>query len=90
MQTTRGPTQMPSDAKVTAEAVLFFDKLVDAMNGPSSTEKGHPARSLITDTSHHIQFLREAKAKLSKMRFVDKITRQAENRSPCLKTGLRR
>lgn len=77
---------MPAEAKNSAIGLRFLNKLTDALNGKSSDEKNHPARLPITDSSYHVEFLKDAKAKVHKMRFIDPTTgKPTKIKYPCLK-----
>ena len=65
---------MPQEASITGETILFFDELYDAMNGLDKDDKKKASRSLMTDNSSHLRIMEEAKAKLNRMRFVNKET----------------
>lgn len=66
---------MPKSGKTTAFIMKFFNKLFDVLNG----------RDLMTASSHHIEFLKEAKGVLHKMRFVNKIDTTKTESLPSLK-----
>lgn len=77
---------MPKEAVVTGDGLIFFDKLVDTLNGSSSEEKNvdKEFRKLWTPTSSHEAFLRTAKAEIHKMRYVDEESKKPIS-VPCLK-----
>lgn len=64
----------------TAQVLLFFNDLFDSLNG-----SGEPLQDTligaITETSIHFVYWEYALKMLSKMTFIDKITRQQNNRS---------
>lgn len=76
---------MPKEACETAKTLKFFNDLFDVLNGYSKHDKPNPNRILMSDKTHHISFLREAKGKIHQMRFVNKITLLPERTIPCLK-----
>lgn len=66
---------MPDSGKITAFVMKFFNQLFDALNG----------RELMTTNTHHIEFLKQAKQVLSKMRFVNKANTRKTESLPSLK-----
>ena len=87
VDTSIGTRIMPQEAIVTAEAVLFFDLLFDAMNGVIHNDKPKASRCLMDDKSYHIEFLKDAKQKIRKMRFINSETFEPDNGSvPSLKS----
>lgn len=85
-ETAIGTLTMPVDAKNTAIGLRFLSHLTDALNDKSVDEKSHPTRLPITDGSYHIEFLKDAKGKVHRMRFIDpKTGKPAKVKYPCLK-----
>ena len=59
------------DAKNTAEAIFFFDKLFNSVNGSVDEVNKNLYRCPVTKVSIHSTFWKEAKEKLQRMAFVD-------------------
>ena len=76
-----GDKKMPKKASVTGETILFFDKLYDSMNGVCPKDKKKSSRCALQEDSYHLSFMKEAKGKLSRMRFVDKTTHEPDTAS---------
>ncbi|CAB3231574.1 unnamed protein product [Arctia plantaginis] len=71
---------LPADAKDTADILLFFDQLFDAMNGSHGKKKkyGKPLLGPATPTSIHMKVWRESKNMLQKMKFLNRSTLRDE------------
>lgn len=76
MNTKKGIMHLPQNASVTSDTI-FFNTLFDSFNG----NKGQGLTSIITATSNHTQFWRDACNKLYQMKFVEKKTHQAIRRN---------
>ena len=73
---------MPLEGRHTAEVFGFLNKLGDAYNGKVAHYPNSECRTLMTDTSFHVAFFKEPKAKLMRMRFVDRQSRIPSSRQP--------
>lgn len=73
-----GEKKMPKEASITGDTILFFDKLFDSMNGVCPDDKKKPSRCMLKEDSYHLSFMKEAKEKLSKMRFVDRTSHKPD------------
>lgn len=56
----------------TADAVEFFDRLFDSVNGRPGDGAKEKLRTVVKRNTKHIPFWREAKKKLSNIKFVDR------------------
>ncbi|KAJ8666513.1 hypothetical protein QAD02_008175 [Eretmocerus hayati] len=59
----------------------FFDKVIDSLNGPGRGNEEKKFRKVITETSFHHEFSKEAKEKIHRMRFC----KRNEKAGPTLK-----
>ena len=80
-----GDKQMPKEAAETAKTIKFLNDLFDVLNGYSKHDKPNEYRTCLSDSTKHLPFLREAKGRVHKMRFVNKDTLEPERSIPCLK-----
>lgn len=78
MDTKKGEMRLSENAAATSDTLLFFDELFDSFNG----KKNQGLSSIITNTSDHIKFWREACNKLRQMEYVEKRTHQIIRRNP--------
>ena len=74
--------QIPKEGKNTANFLFFGNKLTDAFNGKVKHDPHSEYRTLLTDSSFHLQFFDEAYQEISLMRFVDPKTKKPVNRQP--------
>ena len=81
-ETSIGPRRVALEGRDTAEVFEFLNKLGDAYNGKVAHDPNSEFRTLLTDTSFHMGFFNEAKAKLMRMRFVDRQSRKPLSRQP--------
>lgn len=71
--------QLPRDCTGTAQILIFFNDLFDSMNGSCSVI--NELNSPVTKASVHFKYWEYALSMLSKMKFIDKITGEATNRT---------
>lgn len=82
--TDEGPKGIPADGVNTAFVLAFFNKLFDALNGKTITDRSSNFRTILTDDSFHLKFFDEAIAILSRMTFVSKSSRKIIDQPPSL------
>lgn len=70
----------PKDCSGTAQVLLFFNDLFDSLNGSGDPQTDSLFGS-VNENSIHFVFWDYALSVLSKMSFIDKITKKANNRS---------
>lgn len=75
--------KLPKHFADTAKLLLFFNDLLDSMNG--SEEEDDTVKSAVIANSVHFDFWEYALSILPKMSFVDKFTGEINNRSSVLK-----
>ena len=73
---------MPIEGRNTAHVFAFLNKLSDAFNGKVAHGTSTAFRTLLTDSSFHMAFFDEAKAKLARMRYVERGTHVPISRQP--------
>ncbi len=67
------------DCSGTAQALMFFNDLFDSLNGSHKEE--NQFKSPVTKDSIHFKYWEYALDELSKMKFIDKATVKASNRT---------
>lgn len=76
INTKKGEMRLSQSAATTSDTILFFDDLFDSFNG----KKGH-LFGIISATSNHLAFWREACNRLRQMEFVEKHTHKPIRRN---------
>lgn len=77
-----GPKFIPSEGRNTAWICSFFNDLSDAFNGKILKDESSQMRTIMTDNSFNLQFFKSAAAQISRMRYVDLVTKEPVKRQP--------
>ena len=78
----RNKLQLPLEARDTGELLGYLNILIDVFNGKVRNDESSIHRTLLSDSSYHMDFFCDTRKKLSKMRFVDRVTHKPVARQP--------
>lgn len=80
--TSLGKKSIPEEGKNTAWICGFFNAVADSLNGKVKIDESSDLRTLMTDTSFHLHFFKEAARKISNMHYVNPKTKKPVMHQP--------